>query len=70
MADNLDWLGLLKSSVDVAKNGFIDDSIQQKRWEHCTNCTFLTWNNRCRKCGCFMKMKTKIKGATCPLGIW
>ena len=70
MADSLDWMGLLKSSVDVAKNGFIEEEIQKKRWEHCKGCTFLTYRNTCRKCGCFMKVKTKIRGAKCPLGIW
>ena len=24
----------------------------------------------CGKCGCMMPLKTRIKGATCPLGKW
>lgn len=24
----------------------------------------------CKECGCFMKIKTKILGASCPLGKW
>ena len=70
VADNLDWLGLLKGSVDVARNGFVSESIQEERWNHCKGCTFLTSNNRCRKCGCFMKLKVKFKKSKCPIGIW
>ena len=70
VADNLDWLGLLKNSIDVAKNGFVNKDIQQERWNHCQGCTFLTISNKCRKCGCFMKIKTKVKRARCPIGIW
>jgi ribosomal protein L32 len=25
---------------------------------------------QCKKCGCFMKAKTTIEAATCPLGKW
>lgn len=24
----------------------------------------------CRKCGCFIKLKTAFKGASCPAGKW
>jgi len=27
-------------------------------------------NNRCAKCGCFMFLKTRIKGMKCPIGLW
>lgn len=26
--------------------------------------------NQCKKCGCFMELKTKLKIAKCPLGKW
>lgn len=44
------------------------------RWERasiCNNCDRLfkpTWT--CRECGCFMKIKTKIFSAHCPLHKW
>lgn len=43
----------------------------EERWAKCKGCTFLTKHtNRCRKCGCFMKVKVKLKDAKCPIGIW
>jgi hypothetical protein len=51
--------------------GFDEKKTAEMRWEHCLGCTFLTKKtNRCRKCGCFMKMKVKLKQAKCPIGIW
>jgi len=68
--ENYDWLGLLKSTVDVAKNGTIDDVSAQARFDICKDCPFLKDSNKCRKCGCFMNIKVKVKGATCPIGKW
>ena len=43
----------------------------QERWAKCQECTFLTKKtSRCRKCGCFMRAKVKLKKAKCPIGIW
>jgi len=27
-------------------------------------------SKQCKKCGCFMAIKTKLQAATCPLGKW
>ena len=61
----MDLLGL-----SALIKGRVDKKIENKRWDHCKGCTFLTKNNRCRKCGCFMKAKVKFKQASCPIGIW
>lgn len=42
-----------------------------ERLEICRSCEF--FNNRlqqCTKCGCFMKLKTKLDRAHCPIGHW
>ena len=74
MADNkiekYDWMGLLRGAVDVSKNGFISNDEAERRFDHCRECPFLNFNNQCRKCGCMMNIKVKIKGAKCPIGIW
>ena len=44
-----------------------DQDIINKRWEICSGCEFLTGMNRCEKCGCFMKVKTRISEASCPI---
>jgi hypothetical protein len=41
------------------------------RLEICNTCEFLNKRMiKCTKCGCFMNLKTTLKGATCPLGKW
>ena len=47
-----------------------DQDIIDKRWEICSGCEFLTGMHRCEKCGCFMKVKTRISEASCPIGLW
>ena len=68
--ENYDWLGLLKSVVDVSKNGPADDDLANSRWDHCKDCVFLTAKSQCTKCGCYMKGKVRVKGEKCPIGIW
>jgi hypothetical protein len=68
--ENYDWLGLLKSTVDVTKNGTLDDASARARFDICKQCPFLKDSKQCRKCGCFMNIKVKVKGASCPIGKW
>ena len=57
----------LRGMKDRVKNVMLhDQDIIDKRLEICNSCEFLTDNNRCEKCGCFMKLKTKLKGVVCP----
>ena len=61
----MDLLGL-----GALATGKVTKEVENKRWDHCKNCTFLMKSNRCKKCGCFMKLKVQFKGAFCPIGIW
>ena len=37
----------------------------------CRGCEFFrAKTEQCRKCGCFMKLKTKLERAHCPIGKW
>jgi len=41
------------------------------RLEICKQCPeLISLTNQCKKCGCFMNLKTKLEKATCPLGKW
>jgi hypothetical protein len=43
----------------------------QKRIKICENCEFLKKEiYQCDKCKCFMKIKTKIIAAKCPIDKW
>ena len=37
----------------------------------CNECPFFNKiSKQCRKCGCFMKLKSTLKQASCPVGKW
>ncbi|MGA1048458.1 MAG: DUF6171 family protein [Minisyncoccia bacterium] len=37
----------------------------------CEKCEFYRLrSNTCKKCGCFMTLKTKLEHAKCPIGKW
>jgi hypothetical protein len=41
------------------------------RLEICKTCVFYRpKTNQCKKCGCFMKLKTQLEHAKCPMGKW
>jgi hypothetical protein len=47
-----------------------DNDIVVDRLKKCRDCEFITPRFRCTKCGCFMKLKTKIAGSRCPINKW
>jgi hypothetical protein len=43
----------------------------EKRMSICLGCPeLIKLTKQCKKCGCFMVLKTKLQLATCPLGKW
>jgi hypothetical protein len=49
----------------------ISESDQMARMEICNSCEHLIkLTTQCKKCGCIMKIKTKLPKATCPIGKW
>ena len=56
----------------VAGNNFkISDQEAQVRLKICQGCEFFdSSQNRCKKCGCFMAVKTYLKAERCPVGKW
>lgn len=51
---------------------YLDDTdAAQKRMLICEDCPRLIRETKqCRECGCFMKLKTKLANAKCPIGKW
>jgi hypothetical protein len=50
---------------------YTDEDTARKRMDICEVCPrLLKTTHQCKECGCFMKMKTKLKNAECPLGKW
>jgi len=50
---------------------YIDREVSEQRFEICKACPELfELTKQCKKCGCFMALKTKMKEASCPIGKW
>lgn len=48
-----------------------EEEIAKSRLEICRTCEyFRPKTETCRKCGCFMKLKTMLANAKCPIGKW
>jgi hypothetical protein len=49
----------------------LDDKSAAERFDICLSCEHLIkLTNQCKKCGCLMSLKTKLKEAACPLQKW
>jgi predicted metal-binding protein len=48
-----------------------EQDMAEERFAICKTCEhFSQTTKRCKKCGCIMKLKTKLEEATCPIGKW
>jgi hypothetical protein len=58
-----------KSVIDSIE--LVDAETSSHRMQVCLECPFLSKTlGQCEKCGCFMRAKTKLKTASCPLKKW
>ena len=47
------------------------EELSEYRFNICKSCEwFRPVTQTCRKCGCFMKLKTSLENAKCPIGKW
>ena len=50
---------------------YASEEESKNRWSICEECPrLLKTTSQCKECGCFMKIKVKLKEAVCPLGKW
>tara|TARA_A100001201_G_scaffold108250_1_gene92582 strand:- start:1421 stop:1783 length:363 start_codon:yes stop_codon:yes gene_type:complete len=64
---------LASATKDHAKTGFAQaqDELQAERLEICKGCEFyIPDQDRCGKCGCYLKSKSAWKSSKCPIGKW
>lgn len=48
-----------------------DSSLREDRLAICRSCEFFNHRlEQCTKCGCFMKLKTTLERAHCPIQKW
>jgi hypothetical protein len=48
----------------------VEADIAFQRFSICQGCEFFKNDSRCEKCGCFMKTKTHLASASCPIEKW
>ena len=49
----------------------LDANTPKERFAICQDCDHLFKPTAtCKKCGCFMKVKVKLRGSECPIGLW
>ncbi len=49
----------------------VSEEVAEKRFNICKDCPeLIQLTKTCKKCGCFMQMKTKLEHAVCPIGKW
>lgn len=49
----------------------VEDTVSKTRMDICKSCPeFVRLTNQCKKCGCFMEIKTTMEQAKCPIGKW
>jgi len=60
------------SMATWAKSGFkmTTDEEAKRRFDICLECEFLQNGERCLKCGCWMKYKSKLEAMTCKANKW
>jgi hypothetical protein len=61
------------ASKDHVKDGLAQaqEELQAERLEICKGCEFyIPEQDRCGKCGCFLKSKSAWKSSKCPIGKW
>jgi hypothetical protein len=57
--------------ISKGKSAFCSKEIVSKRMMTCKSCPeFIASTSQCKRCGCFMSAKTRLKHATCPIGKW
>jgi len=50
---------------------YVDREVSDARFNLCNFCPeLISLTKQCKKCGCFMALKTKMKEAKCPIGKW
>ena len=68
-AETNDTLDMRTASDRIKRNIIHDEEVLKMRWDLCLGCEFLQ-DDKCLKCGCFMKVKHKLATAKCPVGKW
>ena len=78
MTEKTEWEKYQEKTRDVKPWDFLNpnteyasDDLAESRYEICKACPeLIQLTKTCKKCGCFMAVKTKMETSTCPIGKW
>jgi hypothetical protein len=73
----MSFLSNLKNKILDSKDRIVSavelvpSEVADMRFDICKSCPHLSEiTSQCKKCGCFMQAKTKLKTASCPINKW
>ena len=63
---------VVKSMIEAAKNPVpATNDVFERRIGICKGCDYFDdKRNRCKKCGCLLAAKLRVRNARCPVGKW
>ena len=64
--ENNDSIDMRIAPQAVKRNMIYDEEVLKMRWDICSSCEFLK-DGKCTECGCYMRVKSKLSIARCPL---
>jgi hypothetical protein len=71
MADSKDKDTVKPWDIVNPSTEWAEKSLSNERYNICLACPeLIKLTRQCKKCGCFMAVKTKLQEAKCPLGKW
>ena len=64
-------MGAILDKIKSLGPAFVDEKTKTERLNICKACEhYIASTTNCKKCGCFMGIKSKVKNAVCPIGKW
>ena len=59
------------AAKDIARGELAPEEVQKARLDTCEGCVHLFKpTGNCKRCGCFVKIKTQLLHSKCPVGKW
>lgn len=68
----MSFVDKLKQRIrDIEGTTLADEELSKSRLNTCNSCEhLLKLTGNCKKCGCFVAAKTKLKQQKCPINKW
>ena len=62
---------LIKHTITSQEAFLVSDEVVEKRIKICQKCEHYDMTqHRCKECGCFLGIKSRMAPESCPIGLW